>query len=589
MFRYPLDSSEILRKKRTLRRHLIEKENLIDKKIALLSGSTIGEISDILELFLLDFGIKPTFFEGGFNRYYEDLVFNNERMVEFAPDIIYIHIGIHNITEMPKVGNSRKDTNELLKKEYDRISHTLDSAKKYNCPVIVNNIEFPTVRELGNRDAYDTNGKIRFITKLNLMLADYADESEYVYINDINYLSGWFGLERWSDPGYYNAYKYAVSPEAIPLLCLSLSSIIKALFGKNKKALMLDLDNTLWGGTIGDDGVEGILLGEEAPKGRAYYSIQQYAKEMRGQGILLGVLSKNDEDIAKEGFTHPSSVLHEEDFSAFFANWNEKQHNAVEAAKLLNIATDSFVFVDDNPGERERMEQSGLDIEVVNFSLPERLPERLSMSGYFETVALSEDDLKRADMYRENSMRDNESRQFSDYTSFLKSLQMKVYLSGFTYERRERITQLINKTNQFNTTTRRYTAEEIAAIGENEDVIKITARLVDKFGDNGLVSILIASVNNNKAVIDLFVMSCRVFDRELEYVVFNELLKQASAKGVDEIEGIYIGTKKNVVIKDLYTKLGFLCTEEKEEETKYIFNLENNKCENVDLFEVIYE
>ena len=589
MFRYPLDGNEILRKKRQLRRLLLEKDNLLPKRIALLSGSTIGEISGILELFLLDSGIKPLFHIGAFNRYYEDLVFSNPTLTEFAPEIIYIHISIHNIEEFPSPGDSPEVRAEIRAGEWDKLSRLLVAAQQYNCPVIINNFELPSIRIMGNRDAYDVNGRVRFITELNLMLADYAAGHDYIYINDINYLSGWFGLEQWADPGYYNAYKYAVAPEAIPLLCLSISSIIKALFGGNKKALMLDLDNTLWNGVIGDDGVEGILIGAETPKGMAHAEIQKYAKELRRVGILLGVISKNDEALAKEGFTHPSSILTEADFSVFLANWDEKRINLQQAADSLNIGTDSFVFVDDNPVERERILESELSVEVASFKSIERLPQTLSMSGYFEVVSLSDDDLKRAEMYSENRMRENAIKEFSDYSEYLKSLEMKAYLSGFSTERRERITQLINKTNQFNTTTRRYTAEEISVVAGDERYIKIAARLTDRFGDNGLVCVLIAELKDHKAIIDLFIMSCRVFGRDLEYILFDELIRQVTAKGVDTIEGIYIPTKKNTVIEKLFCQLGFTEVESLPESIRYEFSLNDSQARETDTIEVIYE
>jgi len=573
MFRYPLDSSDILRRRRALKRELLSKGGFVSKRIALLSGSTIGEIKNILELFLLDNGIEPAFFEGEFNRYSEELLFDNPKLRRFNPDVIYIHTGVRNIENMPSAGESEEAAGALMLAEWERIESTLLRAKEYGCPVIANNFEYPSVRVLGNREAYDPSGKIRFVSDLNMKLADFARDNDFLFLNDINFLSGWFGLEKWADPGYYNSYKYALSPDAIPLLCLSISSIIKSIFGKNKKALMLDLDDTLWGGTIGDDGVDGIRLGAESPEGMAFLDLQHYARELRGIGVLLGVFSKNEKEAAQSGFSHPSSALTRDDFSSFFADWNHKPDNIVAAAAQLNIGSDFFVFIDDSRLERELMEQSGLGVEVVSFDTPERLPEVLSMSGYFETSSISEDDLNRAVMYRDDAGRKAEQTHFSDYDEYLKSLEMTAFLSEFTPQRQQRITQLINKTNQFNLTTRRYTSEEISAIQNDPGYIKVAARLKDRFGDNGIVSALIAKLNGDRAVIELFVMSCRVFMRDLELAMFDELLNRAKALGVSEIEGVFIESKKNVFVRELYLSLGFDEICKNEGEVRFLRNI----------------
>lgn len=562
MLNYPLDGEAILRNKRSLKKQLL-KEGLLEKRVAVLSGTTVGDIGNILELFLLDGGIQPIFFIGEYARYYEEIIFDDGALRAFSPDVIYLHTGIHNITCLPRAGDDKTASEQKFDTEWERIKTVFEAAKRYNCPVIANNFEFPSVRILGNRENYDAVGKVRFINRLNLRLADYAAENSHLLIHDINYLSSWYGLQRWSDPGYYNSYKYGLSPDAIPLLCLSVSSIIKSIFGRRRKALMLDLDNTLWGGVVGDDGVEGIKLGVESPNGMAFLDMQSYAKELRDTGVLLGVLSKNEETAAKEGFSHPSSVLSADDFSVFYANWNEKPENLQKAAAALNLGSDSFVFADDNPFERDLMTGAGLGVAVAAYTLPERFPENLSMSGYFEVTELSEDDRKRAEMYRVNQARETARAAYTNYGDYLDSLEMTAYLSTFSPERQQRITQLANKTNQFNLMTRRYTPEEIAKIEQSKDYIKIAARLTDRFGDNGLVAELAARIGGDTAVVELFLMSCRVFQRDLELVMFDELVNQAAARGVRTIRGEYIPTKKNGIVRDLYPSLGFE-TKEKE-------------------------
>ena len=563
-------------KKRSLKRELLKKEGLIEKRIAILSGTTIGEVKNILELFLLDSGIKPEFFEGEYGRYYEDLVFENTELREFEPDIIYIHTGIHNISNFPVAGSDEQTAKGLFLAEWNRFEEAISSAVAYGCPVVANNFEYPAVRVLGNRENYDVSGKVRFINELNLKLADFARLNEGLFINDINYLSALYGLEKWSDPTYYNSYKYGLNPDAIPLLCHSVSSIIKSIFGRNKKVLLLDLDNTLWGGVIGDDGVDGIELGIENPSGIAYSDLQRYAKELKGIGVLLGVVSKNEEGTAKSGFDHPSAILSADDFSVFIANWEDKASNIKRAAEILNLGSDSFVFADDNPAERELVEHSGLGVAVAKYTVPERFAENISRSGYFEATSMSEEDLIRAEMYSQNAMRESEKSRFSDYGEYLSSLEMKAGVGTFAERKQKRITQLINKTNQFNPTTRRYTEDEISEIEVDENYIKISARLEDKFGDNGIVCALIAKCRDKTATIELFVMSCRVFKRDLEKAVFDKLVETAVSKGIEAIEASYIRTPKNGFVETLYPDLGFLLFDESGEEKKYRYEIEKD-------------
>ncbi|NMA06999.1 MAG: HAD-IIIC family phosphatase, partial [Ruminococcaceae bacterium] len=494
----------------------------------------------------------------------------------FNPDIIYIHTGIHNITNLPAAGSDEQTVRGLFLAEWNKFEEVISAAVAYGCPVIANNFEYPAVRVLGNRENYDVSGKVRFISELNLKLADFARLNEKLFINDINYLSALYGLEKWSDPTYYNSYKYGLNPDAIPLLCHSVSSIIKSIFGRNKKVLLLDLDNTLWGGVIGDDGVDGIELGIENPSGIAFSDLQRYAKELKGIGVLLGVVSKNEEGTAKSGFDHPSSILTVEDFSVFIANWEEKASNIKKATEILNLGSDSFVFADDNPAERELVEHSGLGVSVAKYTIPERFAENISRSGYFEATSMSEEDLIRADMYTQNAMRESEKSRFTDYGEYLSSLKMKAGMGSFTDRKQKRITQLINKTNQFNPTTRRYTEEEISEIEVDENYIKISARLEDKFGDNGIVCALIAKCWDKTAIIELFVMSCRVFKRDLEKAVFDRLVEIAASKGIESFEASYIKTSKNGFVETLYPDFGFVLINESGEEKIYRYEIEKD-------------
>lgn len=566
--KYPFDSSLILKKKRSLRKKLLnENKNYIEKKIAILSGSTIGDIPKILELFLLNNGIKPTFYEGQYNRYYEEIMFPNKDLEDFKPDLIYVHTTNKNLVNTPSVD---LDVETIVNDEFERLKGFWEKIENdYNCPIIQNNFEFFPYRLLGNADGYINGGSVQFINKLNNKIYEYANNNKSLFINDINYLSNYYGLEKWFDNSVWYLYKYALSIDAIPYLCNNISNIIKSIYGKNKKALILDLDNTLWGGVIGDDGVDNIHLGIETPDGMAFDDFQKYIKELSKMGILLNVCSKNDENKAKEGFSHPSSNLKVDDFIEFKANWDEKYKNVDEIVSSLNIMPESVVFIDDNPVEREVVKSFVPNIEVLNIDKPENYVKLLDQNGFFEVTSLVDDDKKRVEFYKTNQNREKQKQQFKDYNEYLKSLDMVCTISNFNKTNIERVTQLINKTNQFNLTTIRYNQTEVEEMANDSNMLTLCARLEDKFGDNGIVTELIGKFDGKVFDINLFIMSCRVFKRNLEYAMFDEVVKICKEKGVEKIVGHYIKTAKNNLVSDFYGELGFNAIRKTENESDW--------------------
>ena len=282
------------------------------------------------------------------------------------------------------------------------------------------------------------------------LLAALAQATPNLYLNDLCYLQAQHGMERFSDPTAWYAYKYAVSLECVPYLAQSVANIVKSLLGRNKKALALDLDNTLWGGVIGDDGPEGIVLGSESPAGMAYTEFQSYLKELSKLGVLLNVCSKNEEAVAKTGFDRPDSVLAPADFVSFKANWEPKHLNLAAMAAEINLLPESFVFVDDNPAEREIVRRELPAVTVPELTAPEGYIAAVDRAGYFEVTTLSADDRNRADMYKQNARRAQLEQSFGNYNDYLKSLEMRCEIGAFDAAHAERITQLVNKTNQFN-------------------------------------------------------------------------------------------------------------------------------------------
>lgn len=563
-----------LTNKRQLKKTLIQQSGLIEKKIAILCGSTIGEIETTLELFLLSYGIKPIFWIGNYNRYYEEAVFENRELNQFKPDFIYIHTTNKNIINYPQPGDSLELRNKKLSIEYERFKEIwVKLADQYRCAIIQNNFDILFYRTMGNADSYLQNGKQRFIHELNFKFAESAEKKNNLYLNDIQYISAYYGLEKWNNLSQWYLYKYALDVEAIPLLCHNIANIIKSILGKNKKACILDLDNTLWGGVIGDDGLEGIELGEESATGRAFYDFQKYIKELSEIGILLNVCSKNDLENAKLGFEHTASNIQIQDFTSFIANWERKSENINQIVKDINLIDESVVFLDDNPAEREIVKADHPSIESPDLTTPDEYVKILDQLGYFEVTSLSNDDLKRKTFYEGNKARQLEQSKFSDYQQYLRSLNMNAQIDEFDVHTLERVTQLINKTNQFNFTTIRCTQEEVREIMEDEDYITLKGNLKDKFGDNGIVTVLIAKIEQELATIEIWVMSCRVFQRELELAVFDMFIENCRQREIKRIRGIYRPTAKNKILEGLYASLGFKKTIETEQEILWEYEI----------------
>ncbi len=562
---YPFDAEFILKKKIKLKKQLLadESKKFIEKRIAVLGGSTTSEIKNILELFLLDIGIKPSFYESEYNKYYEDGMFDNPELVEFNPEIIYIHTSNRNISNWPVVSDSPEIVDEKLSMEFDRMVALWDHlAVKYHCPIIQNNYELPFYRLLGNQDAALLQGRVSFVSRLNERVYEYARTNENFFIHDINYEAATYGLAEWSNPYFWHMYKYAMCVPAIPYTSYGVALIIKSILGKNKKVLALDLDNTLWGGIIGDDGVENIEIGQETSLGQTYSEFQSYVKQQKDIGTLLTVISKNNDDVARTGFERPDSVLKLDDFVSFKANWDPKDRNLVQEANELNLLPESFVFVDDNPAEREIIRQSIPGVAVPEVGQVETYLQTIDRAGYFEVTKLSADDMKRNEMYQANAKRSQAQASFTDYGAYLTSLDMKGEIGAFKDIYMSRIAQLTNKSNQFNLTTKRCTQAEIEEMAASEEYITLYGKLEDKFGDNGVVSVVIGHVDGHKLHMDLWLMSCRVLKRDMEFAMMDELVAKCQERGITEIYGYYYPTAKNAMVKDFYGLQGFEKIEE---------------------------
>ena len=566
LLEYPFDSLYILRKKRSLKRELSNQQGLIEKRIAILGGSTTAEVRDLIEVFLLNEGFRPSFYESEYNKFFEDLTFENKKLKDFQPDIIYLHTSFVNILSFPEMGESEQNIKDNVDREFSRYRGLWSQIEsEFNCPVIQNNFELPRDRPMGNLDFSDVHGRTNFIMRLNHLFSEYARRNSNFHINDIFYLSSWVGLERWHDKTLWYETKYAISFEALPILAHNITNIMKTLFGKTRKCLVLDLDNTIWGGVIGEQGLSGLEIGKDTPIGEAFTAFQNYIKELKQRGIILAVCSKNDLNIAKEGFSHPDSILKLDDITVFKANWEPKHENIKSIAREINIDLASLVFLDDNPSEREIVSSQTPAVKVPDLGENvARYIEILDRSGFFEAISISPEDLERNRAYSDNIKRQELGARYKNYDEFLRSLEMKAEIKQFTTIYLERITQLVNKTNQFNLTTKRFTFPQLEEISNDPQYITLYGRLRDKFGDNGLISVMIGEICNDIIHIRLWLMSCRVIKRGMEHAMFDQFIKESKKRGIKNIKGAYLKSAKNNIVSSLYSDLGFKNNDSKE-------------------------
>ena len=576
---YPFDAALIMSSKRRIKKQLLqEKREYIKKNVAILGGSTTNDIKLGLELFLLEYGIMPEFYESEYNQYYQDAIFPNEKLAAFKPDVIYICTSNRNITTYPSVSHTNKQIEDMLHCEVQKFrsiwAHLTDT---YHCPIIQNNFELPFYRLLGNKDASDIHGAVNYVTRLNMEFYSYAQSHDNFYICDINYISADYGLKEWSDPFYWHMYKYALNISAIPHLSFNVANIIKSLFGKNKKGFVLDLDNTLWGGVIGDDGMEHIVIGPDESEGQAYLEFQNYIKRHKELGILLNINSKNDYENAISGLNHPDGVLKPEDFLIMKANWNAKDINLKEIASELTLLPESLVFIDDNPAERAIVTEQIPGVCAPPVTDISHFIQIIDRAGYFEATTLSKDDLSRNEMYKENLQRSQTAATYENYSDYLLSLEMEAVIKPFDEAHEDRITQLTNKSNQFNLTTKRYTQTEVASLINNPHYIALYGKLKDRFGDNGLISIVIGRIDEDICHIDLWLMSCRVLKRDMEFAMMDALVKHCILRGINKLIGYYYPSSKNHMVQDFYALQGFTKIDESEDgSTRWEFAIDSN-------------
>ena len=530
-------------------------------RLAVLASSTVDHVLPALRVGGLRRGIWIDTYTPDYGQYAQELMDPGSGLHRFAPDAVLFALDARELVRGVQSGDTAAEVDRKIGQRVADLAAQWARARQAFAAQVIQQIPLPVFASfLGSNEHRLPWSPATVLRRLNVALRERAD-AEGV---DLLALDDWAardGLAAWHDPALWFRAKQEVHPSAAPLYGDLVGRLLAAAQGRASKCLVLDLDNTLWGGVIGDDGLEGIKLGQGSAAGEAYVAFQQHALMLARRGVILAVCSKNDEANALEPFErHPEMVLKRSDIACFVANWTDKATNLREIARRLNIGLDSLVFADDNPAERAIVRR-----ELPMVAVPE-LPEDptlygacLSDGGYFEALRITDDDLARGAQYQENLKREALAASATDLDGYLRSLQMQAVWNRFDRVGQARIVQLINKTNQFNLTTERVTDEQIAALIADDRALSLQIRLLDAFGDNGIIAIVYGSFEPNSLRIGLrtWLMSCRVLGRQMEEETLNLVVAEARRLGATHLLGTYRPTAKNGMVREHYGKLGF--------------------------------
>jgi len=526
--------------------------------LAILGGPTTIQVRQLLELFLAGEGIAAEIYEAEYGLFRQEILTPSSGLNRFAPEIVFLATGAREVTRLPPPDADAAAVEQFAETELADWMQLWETAKsRWNATLIQNNFDPPPDRVFGHYTQRHPAARENYLTRLNRMLAEAAPG--YVVLHDLQGLAAEAGAVSWFDPRFYHEFKMPCGAECLPGYAHSVVSLLRSISGRSKKVLALDLDNTLWGGVVGDVGPGGIKFGQGSGEGEAFLAFQRYAKELSQRGIVLAVCSKNDPEKAKEPFEKRADmVLRMSDISAFVANWNNKADNLRAIADRLELGLDSIVFVDDNPAERALVRRFVPQVAVPDLPEdPSGYIAALARHRYFETTSFTREDSARARYYFDNSRRKELAAGAPDLEAFLASLRMKMKVEPINDLNIERSTQLINKSNQFNLTTRRYTLAEVRGLIESPEWRTLTFSLRDDLGDNGLISVILLRKQEDALAIDTWLMSCRVLQRGVEQFARNELVDLCRAEGCVRLLGTYLPTAKNSLVVDHYAKLGF--------------------------------
>jgi FkbH-like protein len=543
-------------------------------RLALIGGFSLYPLHELIEHLLATAGVTCELFIGDYDNYISEIMDENSDLYQFQPQVVFLIPSDQRCKYQGQLSDSREAQRAQVA---DVCSQILDMCrlvhKRTGAEVILGNFKLPVGFDLGPYRYRVLGSDWSFRKEVNLELG--LNAPACVHICDIEFLEHRRGALTSQDDRAWFESKQPCSTEMLVQVAKEVVHIIDSLHRSPKKVLVLDLDNTLWGGIVGDDGLEGIEIGDTSPRGEAFKAFQKYVLSLTERGVLLAVCSKNEYDAAFEPFAkHPEMVLRPEHFVSFKANWDPKTDNIKQMSTELNLGLDSFVFVDDNPAEIEIVRQ--LAPEVTPLLLgpdPADYVRQLQDSRLFERLSITAEDSQRTGQYRQEVERKSLLSSTTDITSYLASLEMVGTFTEFNLLDAPRISQLINKSNQFNLTTRRRSEAEVHALIDDPKHLCFTMRLADRFGDHGLISVVIARLEKASAgsylEIDTWLMSCRVLKRQVEEDVVNEIMRLARLHSCDGVRGTYLPSAKNSMVRELYSQLGFTLVSQSAERSDY--------------------
>ena len=528
-------------------------------KLAVLGDSATQFIVQAIKGMGIEYSMNIVVFEADFNQIDQQIFDPDSELYQFNADIVLIFESTHKLLQKYNK-KSPADRNHFAENAHIHTQQLISTLQNKTAAKIL----FCNYTEEDDRVFGQYANKVEEsfgwqLRKLNFLLQELSLQLPNLYICDLSVIQNTIGRERFWSPSIYTNTEMTVSIDALPYFAQSVVQIISALQGMFKKCVIIDLDNTVWGGVIGDDGLENIQIGQLGI-GKAFTEFQYWIKKLQQRGIIVAVCSKNTEAIAKEPFEkHPDMVLRLDDIAVFVANWENKADNIRKIQKILNIGFDSMVFLDDNPFERNMVRENIPEITVPELPEdPALYLDYLYNLNLFETVSYSGEDTKRTQQYQKEAERVIFQESFTNENDFLKSLNMISETKPFDSFTVPRIAQLSQRSNQFNLRTIRYTEEDVKRISQSDKYLTLSFTLEDKFGDNGLICAIILEKKGNKTLfIDTWFMSCRVLKRGMEAYTLNSIVELAKANGYDKITGEYIPTPKNEMVSDHYKNLGF--------------------------------
>ena len=526
-------------------------------KMGIVSNSTTRLAVPALVGTALRYGISLHVYEAEFNQVAQEAFSTDSAFRNLNLDVILVAIDHHGLPFTSCPGDEDV-AEENIQDSLKYLSNVLFGLKsKTDAQIILQNIASPAEMMFGSFERQLPGTLSWFVSGINRGLDLLKDPR--VVILDVAGLSANIGLSNWHNPTLWNMAKISFSQRYMPIYADYVCRILAAQLGKSRRCLVLDLDNTLWGGVIGDDGLEGILIGNAGATAEAHLHIQQTALMLRERGVVLAVCSKNEDAIARMPFKdHPDMLLREEHIAVFQANWSDKASNIRAISEALSLGLESIVFLDDNPAERKQVRDELPEVAVPELpSDPALYVPILLAAGYFESINFSEEDRNRAGLYQANAKRVQILKQSTDMNSYLKSLDMEISFRPFDKANQQRILQLISKSNQFNLTTKRYNQSDLFRFEADENYFTRQIRLKDIFGDNGMICVIICKKDKDAWEIDTWLMSCRVLERQVEVACLHDIVANALSGRAKKLIGRFIPTPRNGIVKEHYQKLGF--------------------------------